>query len=125
MRYMVHDADASGWTGLYARSPERVNNRTGPGSAAKPINTMPQNTLEAFRDHGRLRNSLEENVDAAFAHVKALADAGIELCAVTDELQTQGVGLFSESYHKANDTVRQKRDKILAEKGAGAAARGD
>lgn len=89
------------------------------------INTMPQNTLEAFRGHGRLRNSLEEDVDAAFDHVKALADAGIELRAVTDELQTQGVDLFSESYRKANDTVRQKRDNILAEKGAGAAARGD
>jgi transaldolase len=92
------------------------------------INTMPQNTLEAFRDHGQLRNSLEEGVDAAFAHVKALADVGIELRAVTDELQTQGVDLFSESYHKANDTVRQKHDKILAEKGAGVRlgrARGD
>jgi transaldolase len=89
------------------------------------INTMPQATLDAFRDHGRLRNSLEEDVDAAFAHVKALAAAGIELRAVTDELQTQGVDLFADSYHKANDTVRQKRDKILTEKGAGTAARGD
>lgn len=89
------------------------------------INTMPQTTLDAFRDHGLLRNSLEEDVDAAFAHVRALADAGIELRAITDELQTQGVELFSDSYHKANDTVRQKRDKILSERGAGTAARGD
>jgi transaldolase len=89
------------------------------------INTMPQATLEAFRDHGKLRNSVGENVDAAFAHINALADVGIDLRDVTDELQTQGVDLFIESFKKANDTVRQKRDKILAEKGAGTAARGD
>jgi transaldolase len=89
------------------------------------INTLPQATLDAFREHGRLRNSLEEDVDAAFAHIKALEDAGIDFRGLTDELQTQGVDLFIDSYRKANDTVRQKRDKILAEKGAGAAARGD
>ncbi len=89
------------------------------------INTMPQNTLDAFKDHGQLRPSLEENVDEAFAHVEALARVGIDLRAVTDELQTQGVELFSDSFRKANDTVRRKRDKILSEKGAGTAARGD
>jgi transaldolase len=89
------------------------------------INTMPQSTLDAFKDHGELRPTLEESVDAAFAHIKALAEVGIELRAVTDELQTQGVDLFSESFQKANATVREKRDKILSEKGAGTAARGE
>jgi transaldolase len=85
------------------------------------VNTLPQNTLEAFRDHGQLRESLEEDVDAAFEHIEALDDAGIDFRAVTDELQTQGVDLFIDSYLKANDTVREKRDKMLA----GSAARGD
>lgn len=90
------------------------------------INTMPQATLDAFRDHGRIRgNTVEEGVDAAFAHIKALADVGIELRAVTDELQTQGVDLFIESFTKANATVREKREKILSEKGAGTATRSD
>jgi transaldolase len=90
------------------------------------INTMPQNTLDAFKDHGELRgNTVEEDVDGAFAHVRALADAGIDLRAVTAELQTQGVELFSESFARANATVREKRDRILTEKGAGTAARGD
>lgn len=89
------------------------------------INTVPQVTLDAFRDHGRLRNSLEEDVAGAFAHVEALAGAGIDLRAVTDELQTQGVDLFIGAYHKANEMVRTKRDKILTAKGAGAGARRD
>ena len=51
------------------------------------------------------RDTLEEGVDDAFAHIEALADAGIDLRAVTDELQTQGVKLFVDSFEKANDTV--------------------
>ena len=85
------------------------------------INTMPQSTLDAFREHGRLRNSLDEDVGGAFAHVKALAAAGIELKAVTDELQTQGVDLFIDSYNKANAVVREKSAKMHA----GATARGE
>jgi transaldolase len=87
------------------------------------INTMPQSTLDAFRDHGEPRKSLEENVDEAFAHVRRLQDAGIDFNGVTEELQTQGVKLFADAFKKANEMVKEKRDKIVAEKhGVGAAA---
>jgi transaldolase len=91
------------------------------------INTMPQSTLDAFRDHGVVRKSLEENVDEAFAHVHRLRDEGIDFFAVTEELQTQGVQLFADAFKKATETVKEKREKILAEKqhGVGAAAVSD
>jgi transaldolase len=91
------------------------------------INTMPQSTLDAFRDHGVVRKSLEENVDEAFAHIHLLRDAGIDFFAVTEELQTQGVKAFADAFTKASQTVKEKREKILAEKqhGVGAAAVSD
>jgi transaldolase len=75
---------------------------------------MPQVTLDAFRDHGVVRNTLEEDVDAAFAHVEALREAGVDLREVTDELQTQGVELFSEAFHTAFETVRGKLEATTA-----------
>jgi len=62
------------------------------------VNTMPVVTLEAFRDHGRLRSSITENVEAAEATMAALAGLGIEMDAVTDELQVEGVAAFAASF---------------------------
>lgn len=88
------------------------------------INTMPQNTLDAFREHGQLRDSLEEDVEAAFQHIRDLAVIGIDFRAVTDELQTQGVDLFADSFKKAHETVRAKAERVRAELG-GVGARAD
>ncbi len=82
------------------------------------INTMPQVTLDAFKDHGVVKNTLDEDVDAAFAHVEALREAGVELRQVTDELQTQGVKAFSESFHTAFETVRTKLGSVAAAAGS-------
>ena len=82
------------------------------------INTMPQVTLDAFRDHGGVRDSIEEDVNDALAHVEALRNASVELREVTDELQTQGVQLFSDSFHKAFETVREKCDAMTSAVGS-------
>ncbi|MCH7952256.1 MAG: transaldolase [Chloroflexi bacterium] len=90
------------------------------------INTMPQNTLDAFRDHGIVAATLTTGVADAQAHVRELEAAGIDFRAVTDELQVQGVKLFADSFAKARATVEEKRNRILAgTKGIGAASRGD
>ena len=90
------------------------------------INTMPQNTLDAFRDHGIVAATLAKGVDDARAHIRELEAAGIDFRAVTDELQVQGVKLFADSFAKARATVEEKRNRILAgTKGIGAASRGD
>src|SRR5207249_1227298 len=68
------------------------------------INTMPQSTLDAFREHGVVAPTLEKDVDEAFATIERLEEAGISFKAVTDELQVEGVRLFSESFAKANES---------------------
>lgn len=83
---------------------------------AQTINTMPQSTLDAFRDHGRLAPTLEQDVDAAYETIRQLEQAGIDFKGVTDELQVQGVKLFSDSFQQAGDTLRRKRELLLAGK---------
>jgi len=89
------------------------------------INTLPEVTLNAFRDHGAVRRTIDEDVDAAFAAIRALEDAGIDFRALTDELQVQGVKAFVDSFEKARDTVRQKRDDLLGEVKGSVGARTD
>jgi transaldolase len=72
------------------------------------INTMPQETLDAFRGHGVVSDSLERDVEAAFEHMERLAELGIGFRAVTDELQKQGVDLFCDSFHKAVESIKEK-----------------
>lgn len=93
---------------------------------ANTINTMPQSTLDAFRDHGVVKpGSIEEDVDDAFAHVRRLQDSGVDFAGVTNQLQEEGVKLFSDAFKKANEMLAHKRGKILKETqqhGVGAAA---
>lgn len=58
------------------------------------VTTITPATLEAFRDHGRLRSSLEHQVDEATTTLAALADAEISLTTVTDTLLEDGVARF-------------------------------
>jgi transaldolase / glucose-6-phosphate isomerase len=64
------------------------------------VNTMPPSTFDAFRDHGRLRSSLEENVAGAAATMACLEKVGISLQAVTDKLLADGLKLFSDAFDK-------------------------
>jgi transaldolase len=62
------------------------------------VNTLPPATLEAFRDHGVVRGTLVEGVDAARSQIGELAALGIDLGAVTEQLQVDGVAAFAQSY---------------------------
>jgi transaldolase/glucose-6-phosphate isomerase len=64
------------------------------------VNTMPPTTLDAVRDHGVIRPSLEEDVDGARRTLAALAEAGISLEAITADLLTGAVRLFEEPFRK-------------------------
>src|ERR671936_15465 len=61
------------------------------------VNTMPDQTLKAFREHGEVRPSLEENVDAARQLMRELDALGIDMEKVTYELEVEGVKAFGES----------------------------
>ena len=64
------------------------------------VNTMPPPTLAAFRDHGIARASLCEDLEGAAGTLSRLAQEGVEMKEVTDQLLEQGVQLFSEAFHK-------------------------
>ena len=64
------------------------------------VNTVPPATLDAFRDHGVPRASLEEDVKAAQDTMFALEQAGVSMKAVTDGLLDDGVRLFAEAFEK-------------------------
>jgi transaldolase len=65
---------------------------------ADTVDTIPPATFDAFRDHGKLRNSLTENVDAAAKVMSDLEKAGISMKQVTDKLVVDGVKLFADAF---------------------------
>jgi transaldolase/glucose-6-phosphate isomerase len=64
------------------------------------VDTIPPATLDAFRDHGKPRTSLTENVEAAHRTMETAAKVGISMKEVTDKLTDDGVRLFSEAFDK-------------------------
>jgi len=72
------------------------------------VNTIPPATLDAFRDHGEARASLESGIEEAKDVMAKLAAAGISIDKVTSDLVLQGVKLFAEPFDKLLNTVDPK-----------------
>ena len=72
------------------------------------VNTIPPATLDAFRDHGESRKSLEEDVEGAAETMAALERAGVSMTEVTDQLLEDGVRLFSEAFDKLLAAVEEE-----------------
>jgi len=64
------------------------------------VNTIPPATFDAFRDHGRTRASLTEDLDSANKTMETVAKVGISMKEVTDKLTDDGVRLFAEAFDK-------------------------
>jgi len=64
------------------------------------VNTMPPATIDAFRDHGKLRNSLTEDVAGAQNVMDNLAKTGISIKEATTKLTDDGVKVFADAFHK-------------------------
>jgi transaldolase/glucose-6-phosphate isomerase len=73
------------------------------------INTVPPATLDAFRDHGKPRNSLEENIEDGRHVLEELEKSGISLDAITAELVKEGVKQFADAADKLYGAVAHKR----------------
>lgn len=80
------------------------------------INTMPPATFQAFRDHGRVRPTLEEDIEGARQTLLTLAEVGIDLGQVTAELLEAGIKLFAEPFDKLLRAIEEKRNAVLHEK---------
>jgi len=72
------------------------------------VNTAPPATLNAFRDHGRVRSSLQENVAEADAVLMEMEKVGISLDKITELLLENGIKLFDEAYDVLIDTIASK-----------------
>ena len=76
------------------------------------VNTMPLTTLESFRDHGRVRLSIEENLSQAQAELVALEEVGIHYDQVTRQLQAEGVQKFIDSFQKLFQCIESKQQEL-------------
>jgi transaldolase len=76
------------------------------------VNTMPLQTLEAFRDHGRARETLTEDLPGQRAVVARLAAAGIDLEVVAQQLEDEGVQLFAGSFDKLAASISERAQAI-------------
>ncbi len=77
------------------------------------VNTAPPATIDAFRDHGKLRFSIEEDVPAAEAVLDELKSGGIDLNAITKDLQEAGVKAFADSYKNLLAAITEKKRRLL------------
>ena len=73
------------------------------------VNTIPIETLNAFRDHGSAENRLEDDMDKAAHVLKQLKDLGINIDAITQKLEDEGIEKFNQPYDKLLKAIEQKR----------------
>jgi transaldolase len=79
------------------------------------VNTMPEETIRAFQDHGEVRgDTVRDHVDEAHRLLEQLAEAGIDYDDVTLTLELEGVQKFADSFAELLDGVRAKREAVAA-----------
>jgi transaldolase/glucose-6-phosphate isomerase len=78
------------------------------------VDTMPPATLDAFKDHGHVRRTLTENMDEAHRVFDELKSAGIDIDAVTQKLQDDGIAAFATSFDTMLGAIEKKLDTMRA-----------
>ncbi len=76
------------------------------------VNTMPPATLGAFRDHGRVRPSLEEHFEHAYRVMEELAGLGIDMARVYADLQVDGIRAFADSFSGLLACIRERQTEL-------------
>src|SRR6187551_3339686 len=102
------------WASTSTKNPEYrdvmyVEELIGP----ETVNTMPEETMEAFQDHGRVAPTLTEDVDAARRLFEELAAAGVDYDDVTETLEREGVQKFSDSFEELLEGIKAKRGDLV------------
>jgi transaldolase len=104
------------WASTSTKNPEYrdvlyVEELIGPDT----VNTMPEETIRAFQDHGEVRgDTVTEDVDKAHALLDDLAKAGVDYDDVTETLELEGVQKFADSFAELLDGVAGKREALTA-----------
>jgi transaldolase len=76
------------------------------------VNTMPEETIEAFQDHGRVVDTLELGLDDGKRLLDDLREAGVDYDDVTDTLEKEGVQKFADSFVELKQGITEKRDAL-------------
>jgi transaldolase len=81
-----------------------VDNLIGPAT----VNTMPEDTLRAFEDHGTLRRTVDADPDAAAAALDRLREVGVDMTDVEQTLEDEGVHAFAKSFEELLQSLQDK-----------------
>ncbi len=102
------------WASTSTKNPEYrdvmyVEELVGPNT----VNTMPEETIRAFQDHGEVRgDTVTEGVAEAHTLLEQLAAVGVDYDDVTETLELEGVQKFADSFEELLDGVRSKRGQL-------------
>lgn len=77
------------------------------------VNTLPQETINAYRDHGNPAPRLEEDLEKARMVLDKLSELDIDIDAVTQQLEDEGVEKFNKPYDSLLETLKEKRGEAL------------
>lgn len=86
------------------------------------VNTMPQNTLEAFADHGVVAETVTEDIEEARAHLRRLEAVGVSMDEVAVELEDEGVKSFADSFDSLWQALDEKRAQVAPKPTTGPAS---
>jgi transaldolase len=84
--------------------------------APESINTMPETTVKAFKDHGHAKITISNDLEDAGRLFPELKSIGIDIHEVTEQLEKEGVQLFSDSFFVLLKEIAKKRDSFLLKK---------
>ncbi|HET8907999.1 MAG TPA: transaldolase [Ktedonobacterales bacterium] len=104
------------WASTSTKNPEYrdvlyVEELIGP----ETVDTMPPQTIVAFQDHGEAKVTVDQNIAGQRDIMDRLKAAGIDMDAVTKQLEVDGVASFTDSYNKLLDATREKAQKLQSE----------
>ncbi|KEY19609.1 transaldolase [Kaistella antarctica] len=76
------------------------------------INTLPIETIDAFRDHGKVAETLTQNLDEAKKALEELAKVGIDMDEITRKLENEGIEKFNQAYEKLIKSIDTQKRKL-------------
>jgi transaldolase len=103
------------WASTSTKNPEYrdvlyVEDLIGP----ETVNTMPEETIRAFQDHGEVALTLERDIDEARQVFERVAEAGVDYDDVVVTLEQEGVEKFSDSFRELLEGVKDKRGELVS-----------
>jgi transaldolase len=102
------------WASTSTKNPEYrdvlyVEELIGPNT----VNTMPEETIRAFQEHGKVAETLEQGLDEARRTFERLAEAGVDYDGVTRTLEREGVEKFADSFSELIEGIRAKSGELV------------